>query len=175
MATLNATEQDVVKTASTLVKPVQIFVLSGPPTTTSAAKKVKKMKTKPAPTDIIVFGSKAGHFTGKTVIAAETEENSSKPDKTAVKLSAAKQELIAWRCTKPFSVDDVRPAPNFKYNGKAYKGPNNPFYRDLPFHSTKIGDQHVVLSGPTRADAKHGRFKVVLRFGTKRVDPHIET
>jgi len=133
---------------------------------------LKKLKAKPQ--DIIVQGTHSGHFIGATVIAEDVSHEAPHADKTLIKLSASKQSMIAWSSKHRFSIVDIQPLDGYAYKkGRPYAGPNNPFYRELPFRGG--GPKKPILSGPIRPDAERGMFKVILKIGGRRIDPHIET
>jgi hypothetical protein len=170
--------KQILENTKRLIKPVQIFIMGNKTKAQAQAALKKPNHPAVALTDIILFGGKAGHFNGKVILAAEGEKPNVGADPSAVKVSAARQEMVAWRCQKPFSIVNIEPQDGFKYgkNKVTYEGPYNPFFRELPFRSTGVGkNRNLIVSGPVRPDAVHGRFKITLKIGSKRIDPHIDT
>ncbi|HZR23064.1 MAG TPA: hypothetical protein VFA59_05700 [Vicinamibacterales bacterium] len=158
-----------------LVQPVEIFVMPGHVTTTDeAVRHIQSMKHPPAPTDIIVIGNKAGHYHGGVIIEVHSHKHGAH-DPTVVRLSPEKQDMILWYCERhKFSIYDIKPDPDHAPDAakvKKYAGPNNPFYRELPFGKA----EHYVVSGPVQPHGANGFFKVVLNIDGVLIDPHIET
>lgn len=156
---------------ASLVQPVEIFVMPDKiKNAAEAGNHIAGLATKPLPTDIVVMGTRAGHYTGGVVLEAHGHAHAA-DDPTIVRLSVKKQNMIMWYCrSHKFSVYNIAPdfdaAPD---EFKKYDGPPNPFYRDLPFGR----DEEFVISGPLKNDAHGGFFKVMLRIGSKLIDPHI--
>jgi hypothetical protein len=168
--------------ALNLVHPVEIFVVPEAHTTKRAAlTHVKQLPREPRPTDIVVVGDQAFHYHDGQLNdppARVRAGAAAAPDPTVVHLSAAAQDFIVWYSDQPFAISEIRPIPTSPDRPKPYRGPNNPFYRMLPFGNDDDGDKagtRVVVSGPIQLSAADGLFKVSLRINGVDVDPHIAT
>lgn len=173
------------KLAAKLIHPVAIIVLKegehtkGQPVKEAAVAHLKSLSVAPQPTDIVIFKDKAYHYhdgvlddaDGYAVAAASRRAS----DPTVVHLSADLQDFVVWHSDHPFAIADVRPISAYPDRARRYSGPNNPFYRELPFGDDQSDASRVVVSGPIRPTAVGGLFKVTLRINGKEIDPHIAT
>jgi hypothetical protein len=163
-----------------LVHPVEIFVVPEAHATKHAAlAHVKELPREPRPTDIVVVGDQAFHYHDGALSdpPGRVHAGVAKPDPTVVHLSASAQDFIVWYSDHPFAITQIHPMPESLDRPKPYRGPNNPFYRTLPFGDDNNDDSgtRVVVSGPIQHSAVGGLFKVSLRINGHDIDPHIAT
>jgi len=161
-----------------LVHPVEIFVVPESHATKSAAvSHLQKLPRTPEPTDIVVVGDKAFHYSHGVLgdPAPHKAITSRGSDPTLVELSAERQDFVVWYSEHPFAIADVQPKSAYPDTTRRYGGPNNPFYRELPFGDDDDDLSRIVVSGPVRPSASGGLFKVSLRINGRLIDPHIAT